>query len=467
MPKKGVLMPLIGAISLGGCVLLSTACGYNTRQEAGVDSKNTTIKIGVTSLDNNIYGYDMMESYIEEKLNIDIQFVNISPEGENIQTNNDYVEYLDKIVSENVVDMCIGIPSYQLSALIDNERLLDITDSILYIDNIHKGAVDISKKMGNEKLYFIPSAIYNVYMVFQNQSILNTLSISLPNYMSWEELEAYLNTTLQFIQEANLSYVPLALAVKDMESKELFIGYEFFMQALGLDTRIVEDNKLTPAAKNYYTTFANIISKYGKGYEAFENAKYPNDYIFVEGNYAYMLGQSYDLEVFLNSFLNHNFNKESPFTLNIDFPLKVSFINFDGTNTQNLRETSIFINKHTSYIDQCISILNTLLSKEYALKMIESRDTYAHFTSSTYQYPTYYDKDTLAALNKSYNGKFDISVLYDVDYGNPTYHNDLEMGIMIEAFNEGFTEVYNNKSDISIITNTLIDIEDTFAKIKD
>ena len=443
-------------------MLSLTACGNDNAPQNTKIEENTVVKIGVPSLDNEIYAYDMLETELEKHLNLDIKLVDISPYSENVRTNDDYMEHLEKLLAENVVDMCIGIPSYQLSKAIDKNLLLDITDSILEIENIHKGAVDISKKMGNGNLYFIPAAIYNIYMVFQNQLILNELNSSLPAYISWDEFKGYLDTNLQLIQDNDLTYDPLALAVKDMGSEELFIGYEFFMQALGLGTRIIEDNKLTPAARDYYTTFGKIISDYGKGYEAFDNAKYPKDYIFTTGNYMCMLGQSYDLEIFLNTDLNDNFNRTSPFTLNVDFPLKISFINFDGSKTQNLRDTSICINKQTKYKDQCISILNTLLSKDYALKMIESRDIYSHFASSVYSYPTYYDSDTVAALNKSYDGKFDISLLYDVDYGNPTYHNDVEMGTIIESFNEGFTEIYNNNGDASVINNTIISMEKNF-----
>lgn len=104
--------------------------------------------------------------------------------------------------------------------------------------------------------------------------------------------------------------------------------------------------------------------------------------------------------------------------------------------------------------------MSILLSNDYALKMIESQDTYSHFTFSLYYYhPTYYDSDTIAALNKSYDGKFDSSLLYDVDYGNPIYHNDIKIGTIINSFNEGFTEIYNNSWDTSVIDNTIINIE--------
>lgn len=442
-------------------IFLLSACTNNSGEN------DTTVKVGVTSLDSEIHAYDILEEDLEKRLNLDIELVNVTPDSESVQTNDDYMEHLDRLLSENVVDMCIGIPSYQLATVIENNRLLDISNSIVEIENIHKGAIDLSKKMGNGNMYFISSTLDNIYMVFQNQNILDELNGSLPTYISWDEFKKHLDNNEQIIQDNNLSYDGLALAVKDIGSEDIFVGYEFFLQALGLETRLIENNRLTPAAENYFKIFSKIISDYGKGYEEFENAKYPKDYIFTTGNYAYMLGQSYDLEVFLNTDLNNSLNSTSPFSINLNFPLKVSFINFDGSNTQNLRESSIFINKQTQNKEECISILNTLLSKEYALKMIDSRGKYSHFTSSMYYYPTYYDSATIAELNKSYDGKFDISILYDVDHVNPTYHNAIDMNTIIKSFDEAFTRIYKNKGDDSIIENTIINMENEWNSLND
>lgn len=130
-----------------------TACSNDTAPQNTKIEENTVVKISVPSLDNEIHAYDMLEVELEKRLNLDIELVDISPDSENIRTNNDYMEHLDRLLAENVIDMCIGIPSYQLNKVIDKSCLLDITDSILEIENIHKGAVDISKKMGNGNLY--------------------------------------------------------------------------------------------------------------------------------------------------------------------------------------------------------------------------------------------------------------------------------------------------------------------------
>lgn len=446
-------------------ILFFTSCNNDILKNDIIIQDNIVIKIGVPMLDNENFRYDILKSDLENKLNIEIEYIDLYAGLDDVISNDTYIERIDNLLKNNEIDICLGVPSYQLEKIIGNDRLLNITDSILEIEKIHKGVVDISRKMGSGNLYFVSPIISNIYLVFQNKLILNDLDSKLPTYVSWNEFLRHLNDNQNIIENKNLDYYPIALAVKNFGEDNLFIGYQFFLQALGLGEKIIEDNKFTQSTIEYYKVFSKIVSDYGKGYESFENGKYPKDYIFINGNYVYMLGEAYDLESFFNSDLNNIINKNSPLEIKVDFPVEISFINFDGSKTQNLRDTTIFINKNTDNKELCINILNTLLSKEYANKIIENRSEYSHFTSSRFAYPTYYDNDTITALNKKYDGKFDISLLYDVEYGNVIYNNDIDMKIIINLLNDEFTKVYNTKENYnmdSFLEDSIKNMEEKF-----
>lgn len=101
-------------------------------------------------------------------------------------------------------------------------------------------------------------------------------------------------------------------------------------------------------------------------------------------------------------------------------------------------------------------MLNYFLSKEYAYKIIDTRDEYSHFSNSLFSYPTYYDEDTISELNKAYGEKFDAHLFYDIEYGSRINNTDQtnDAYLFDTSLNEGFTMIYNNRGKKNI-TNTI------------
>lgn len=183
---------------------------------------------------------------------------------------------------------------------------------------------------------------------------------------------------------------------------------------------------------------------------------YPKNYIYTNGEYAFMLGESYDVEVFLNKSFNEEYNRSAPVKISPDFPIEISYISYDASRIQNFRDTSIAINKSTLEKKLTLEMLNYFLSKEYAYKIIDTRDEYSHFSNSLFSYPTYYDEDTISELNKAYGEKFDAHLFYDIEYGSRINNTDQtnDAYLFDTSLNEGFTMIYNNRGKKNI-TNTI------------
>ncbi|MBO8464031.1 MAG: extracellular solute-binding protein [Firmicutes bacterium] len=355
---------------------------------------------------------------------------------------------IDTIMEKNEIDMLLGIPSHQLEYAIENEQFLDITDKINNLEKFHKGIVDISKKRGNGKLYYMSPVFEQRSLLFQNMDLLNQLHIKpLSEYASWYDFLDKLDEVQGKIKEMKLEQKPLAFGVKNIQEDILFSEYDYLTHAFGLDTSSMENNQLSSKWEEFYKIFAKIIMDYGLSLEEMENGIYPKNYVFTNNEYGFMLADSYDVELLYNQSMNETYNKNATIPLEIDFPVKISYLSYDGSKTQNLRDSSIAIDKDTKKSKDCIEILNYVLSKEYTMKMIDTIGKYSHFSSSSVTYPTYFDEDTIKKINKSYHGRFDANIIYDVEYGSIIYSTDLlnNTSVFEDIFNRAFTLAYNKR----------------------
>lgn len=440
-------------ILFGGLILVVVAMLFFW----GKSYERRDIYIGVPLAGNTIYRYDLLKKDLEEKFNVEVNFVDLYKDIKQDDTEQDLMEDICTVLEENKVDMIIGVPSHQLEYAVSNKLLLEITHEVSNIENMHKGVIDRSKKMGDGKLYYISPIVNHISLLFQNKEILQELDIEpLPRYMSWEGFVNKLDLVQERINSKNLEYYPLALSVKNANEDILFSAYDFQTLAYGLDSKIFENNEFSERWKTFYKLFAEIIYKYGKDLEEMDNGMYPKNYIYTNGEYAFMLGESYDVEVFLNKSFNEEYNRSAPVKISPDFPIEISYISYDASRIQNFRDTSIAINKSTLEKKLTLEMLNYFLSKEYAYKIIDTRDEYSHFSNSLFSYPTYYDEDTISELNKAYGEKFDAHLFYDIEYGSRINNTDQtnDAYLFDTSLNEGFTMIYNNRGKKNI-TNTI------------
>lgn len=416
------------------------------------------ISIGVPNLDSDVYKYDVLKQELENKFNVKINFIDLYNELSINDTEQDLMEDIDSLLINNEIDMLLGVPPHQLEYAIRNNNLLNITNVISNKENLHKGVVDKSRKMGSGNLYYMSPIVNHISFLFQNEKLLNEYDIiPLEKYSSWDDFLIKLNEIQKKITDAKSDKHPLALPVKNANENILFSAYDFETQAFGLDSKAFENDEFVARWKELYKVFSEIIAKYGMGLEDMENGKYPKNYIFTNNNYAFMLADSYDLEVFFNKQYNEEYNISVPVRIKMDSPIIASYISYDGSKLQNFRDSSIAINKITNQEKYCIEILNYLLSKEYALKMVENVRDYNHFSNSIFNYPTYFDKDIIAELNKRYVGKFDAHLIYDADYGSVIYNTDQTNNTELfdNVLNNGFTMVFNRRYKISNIDDSI------------
>lgn len=410
--------------------------------------KQKEIRIGVPLVNNEDYQYDILKENLESKFHMKVTFVDLYKDLYEDETEQDLMRDIDAILKNNQIDMLLGIPSHQLQYAIENDRFLDITHKIEHLENLHKGIVTISEKRGDGKLYYMSPVIDQISFLFQNKALLDELDIKpLSEYASWNQLLSKLDEVQEKINETDSEKFPLALSVKNIDEDILYSAYDYQTQAFGLDSSSMENDTLSDRWKEFYKIFAEIIAKYGMSLKDMENGIYPKNYIFTNNKYAFLLADSYDLELLFNQSMNEDYNKNALIPLEVDFPVTVSYLNYDGSKLQNLRDSSIAIDKDTKKATKCTKILNYLLSKEYALEMISNMGKYSHFSNSTVNYPTYFDEDTIAKLNEVYAGKFDAHLIYDVEQGSVIYNTDLinDSNRFNDIFNQAFTMVFESR----------------------
>lgn len=259
-------------ILFGGLILVVVAMLFFW----GKSYERRDIYIGVPLAGNTIYRYDLLKKDLEEKFNVEVNFVDLYKDIKQDDTEQDLMEDICTVLEENKVDMIIGVPSHQLEYAVSNKLLLEITHEVSNIENMHKGVIDRSKKMGDGKLYYISPIVNHISLLFQNKEILQELDIEpLPRYMSWEGFVNKLDLVQERINSKNLEYYPLALSVKNANEDILFSAYDFQTLAYGLDSKIFENNEFSERWKTFYKLFAEIIYKYGKDLEEMDNGMYP------------------------------------------------------------------------------------------------------------------------------------------------------------------------------------------------
>lgn len=437
--KKKYLTSTLLLVTLSICIFIFYRINYRP-----------IINIGVPLLHDPFYRYDLLKDDIESNFNVKINFINLYDglDFNNLVTEQDVMNNVDNILRENKVDMIIGLPSHQLEYAIKNERLLDITNYIENIENIHKGVVNRSIKMGDGKLFYISPIISLVHLVFQNELIFEELGIDmLPEYVSWYEFLDKLEQIEQVIEYNELTYFPLALGVTNDIEDLLFTSHDFIMHGFGLDSPMFNNNKFTPKWKSFFSIWSQIIANYGKTLTDMDFGRVPGNNIFNNSKYAMMLGNTFSLELFFNKSFNSRYNENVQLIKIPEFPIKISFVNYDASRTQNFRDTSIAINKNTNNKELATKILNFLTSEEYAFKIIESMPYYSHFSNAIFSYPSYYSDSTIYALNSIYDNEFDIRLIYSADYGSRIYNEDHfnDFNLFNKQLNEAFTNVFNNR----------------------
>ena len=369
--------------------------------------------------------------------------------------------------------MVIGFPSNYAIPLIEAGLLMDFTDKISDIANLHEGVVRLNMEIGNERLFTISPVITDMQLLFTNKYILDSLNleIELGDYVSWYEFLVHLDSIQEKIEANGLDYRPLSFEFGWEGRRDTSVARSFVMNLLGSDTPLDASGLFNESAENFFAHFSEIIDRHGiTSEEVIDLGGYPWDFVFSTGNFVHMLGGLSELERLLNEEFNDYHNSISMWELNIGFPVAVSFISVEGGSTQNLRETAIFINNKTQHPDVCIDILNLLMSEEYANKIIDNRFDFSHFSATYISLPTFFSAETISRINEVYDDGFCISSLYA---GNVAYAIDASgtrvfTGIgHLRIFEDAFTDVLWREDEIDFTYAVRQALQNINDKLKD
>ena len=467
MRVKKIISPII-YMALAVCYIMAlSSCSSVTNS-----NETSHVRVGITSIHDFGFGQlEMIANDLKEQLNVEVEFVELITGR---MSPDEFAHSIDEALALNKIDMVIGIPSFFASTWIANERLLDITDYVAGLENIHRGVVNISKTMGNGRMYFISPVIDDIYLLFFNRTALDELGVGsdLPSHISWADLLERLYASQTAIVANNSELFPIAISVGSLDNNFNLVS-QFLMQSAGLGSHLVEGYQLTQPMRELFAIYAEVTARYGRTDSELRNGFLPHNLIFAEGNHLFLVGNIRDLELMLNEEANRSFNlaaitAEERVIVGIP-SIGVSVINFDGSRKQNIRETAIFINRNTEHKETAINIMNLFMSKEYAHRIIENRMLASVFSTHRFVFPSYFDDETIAQLNGFFSGNFDAALFYDVDYGNAImgmYINDMDfMNLLSEAFayvHENFTP----DDDIDgIVSTALMSMEESLQLI--
>ncbi|MDR1639292.1 MAG: extracellular solute-binding protein [Clostridiales bacterium] len=416
------------------------------------------LRIGAYDIGNESRNYAGLSYDIKERLGLETEFVELTPLDENANP----AEHLMQTIKQSELDMVLGVPNVHIQQIINADVFADITDDILELGNIQKSVVDVALKIGNGKLYFISPVITECYYLFENKDLLRELDMAPVNgFITWDDFFARLGKIESKLQILGNSEVkPLAMVVQNEGEEAVFAEDDFFMFGYGLDSPLVYNNKLLGHSKwsDYFLRFSEMISKYGSNYSEIDQRFIFNTH-FSNGNYVASLGGNYQLELYTKD--NMKLNDVLPAKVNLDFELSVSPlpVSAGDEGMLNIRLSSMAISKASKRKAESLRILNFILSKDYAMKMIEHRYEYSNLGAGIPFFPAYFDDETIKRLNEMYDGKFDASLIYNADRGAVTYpvQDSEKRGLAYRLVSEALADVFNKKKSGEDALKTLLE----------
>lgn len=431
-----------------GFVLVFSLNACNTERDVSLNSKDEPVVIGVYGVEQNSEELKIFKSDIEKNLGILIDFYELTPE--NNRDTYDKVEYINKLLVEEKIDMILNIPSTSVLLLLENysNNLMELSESINNINNIQKSALDNAKKIGNGDIYYLPTTIDNWYCLFENVDLLNDLDIlPLNDYITWDDfIDRLENIENAIISNEITDINPLAMLVQNEGESFSIAEGDFLMYGYGLDAPLVYNDILIGHEKweNFLKNYSIMVDKYGVDTSMIDQRYVFN--FFSLGKHVVSTGDLYLLEQYTAG--NEMYNEQSPFKVTIDFEMNiVPMPVYTGDEGMiNARYSGLAINKYTKNIDNTLSIVNYMFNKKFTMKMIQSRYKNNIFSTSDWFFPTYFDDDIIKELNLVYDGLFDVHNIYDATKGSVSYpiYNQTDKTQIYKIFSIAFGKIFNN-----------------------
>lgn len=326
------------------------------------------------------------------------------------------------------IDILMNIPYAYQKILIKNDKLLDLSNEINpdIMSNIYNPILDISKKIGNGKIYFL-SPTFTTQFFAINEDYLSENSLYKKGNITWDEFEIELESMSNSKNREIFS-----IGISGVEG--FFSELEILLTQLSIPFKdganIFEDTTLT----NEFARLIKIYKQYGyKGDDISEE----ND--FYSGNIAVRLIYPPQLEE-LSNLKNNYIIMQTP---------KYS----DMIDTVNIRIQPYSILKNTKNKESSLKVLNYIHGKKFALKLIKNDNIF--IAGGDY---VSYKEDDIISLYKKKLSLDNVDFLYEGTKGS-LYESDFSYSEYLTFYDVG------NKFTTDMI-NSSISISEGIEKLK-
>lgn len=392
-------------------------------------SDKILLRIGVTGVSD----IEKCETFLENCFeHIDFKFFELGT-GDNDSFSN-VCSNIERMFSENKLDMIIGIPEDYVRSL-PNNLFLNLYN-IIDIDNMISPIKGHLTKTPNEMRY-VTHSLYCTRLFIANTDLLNTLNVEIPaSFESIPDLIRYAYLVQESIEEASLKdtyAISLGSPIDEFlfdDIANLLLPYGYPRTEEGQQSRFTDTLYTTQYEEIYNCALATSYRRKDIGHQ------YTLDFYFSTGHVALKCASAYELKMFnySNSNMPHN-----PYIDNFTYTV------IPLTETLNSQSTVNAISANTRNQTMCLEVINFLLSEKYANSVLDGSSP---FLNDAYSFPCVFNDEIEERIKLIYRIE---SLESYTDYTNFSFAKDSTIHwSVIQQEQKIFQDAFNDNTEGNI-----------------
>lgn len=345
-------------------------------------------------------------------------------------------------IKTNKYDLLLGFPTPYLDNLIKEKKLLNITEELLSEldnENFHKPVLDVVKKAGDGEIYFVSPSFNSMLFVINNDH-LKSVGVDLPlKPLNWNEVEKI----AEKISEKT-KFNPISIGPGSAEG--LFMDFELITAPMNIPIKDSIESTMLYKEKEWIDELNRIIKLVRL------NNKDYLDESFYDGKISMKIMYPHELKI-----LHRKGNIDL-----LGFPIKddlnVTILpapSFEGHELDiYIHTNNIALTYNTDNINTSLEVLKYLISKDYAIKMINEDNIFFNG-----DFPSYYDDETLSLYKLKFPKLENPKYLYYGEKGS--YHPEVFTQEQYTRFHEASRRIF------PLLINGELDVEEGIKKINE
>lgn len=395
-----------------------------------LNGEHNKIRIGVADVED----VNLCEEYLKQHFpnqNFEVVELNTGEKDcfETVRNN------IEKHITSGYLDMVVGIPEGYITSQ-DQIIFENLYDGI-EITNLLPAVINHCQSRETKTMPFLTHTFYCTRFLTVNRSFLKSLGIDYKDdFATIDEVvdfsylvdEKIKGKSLEQCYSISMGSPNDEFLYDDLANILLPLG--FARTEMGLQQRYFDDIYIENFKKLYRCAIENSYSRNDIGYT------YPIDYYFVTGNVAMKISSTFELSAFKNQ------DKDSPFITEIT---NFDYVIIPVSNILNTQSTVSAISAKSKKKEMCISVLEFLISEDYAIDIIQNESP---FLIDTCSLPCIITEKTEQLIYDKYNIKslkgYTDYTTFDFAMNSSVHWN------IIEEERRCFSKFYSKNADILI-----------------